>query len=521
MSTRYDIAVVGSGYAGSIAAMIARRLGRSVILLERGTHPRVVIGESSTPLSNLLLEEIAMRYDLPQLQPLTKWGRWQQSYPEIACGLKRGFSFLHHKLGRPSDGSIAAERQMLVGASPSDAIADTHWYRADVDQMLVRQAQEIGVEYVDRFTIRDMVRDADGWTLRGAEKSRARAVQARFVIDASGPRGFLHQALGLEERALPGYPATSALYSHFTGVSEMGAASESFAQAPYPVDAAALHHVFPGGWVWVLRFNNGVTSAGAAVRAETAARFGFAQKEQAWGRLLCALPEVREQFVHARATMPFTYLPSIASRTAQVAGADWAMLPSAAGFVDPLFSTGFPLTLLGIGRLMEAFQRDWASPRLASSLAHYAEQTDAELVATGRLIGSLYRSMDDFATFRCLSLLYFAAATYSEVVRRLERPELAGGFLLHNHPVYGPASQRILESMHDAMAPAEKLTLCEAVYRLIEEFDVAGLCKRPQNHCYPVDVDDLFAGASRLGASAAEIDCMLRRSGFYGAETAN
>jgi FADH2 O2-dependent halogenase len=59
LKDRFDIAVAGSGFAGSLMAMIARQLGLSVILLERGRHPRVVIGESSTPLSNLLLEELA------------------------------------------------------------------------------------------------------------------------------------------------------------------------------------------------------------------------------------------------------------------------------------------------------------------------------------------------------------------------------------------------------------------------------------------------------------------------------
>ena len=79
MTETYDIAIIGSGFAGSLLAMIARKLGRSVILLERGTHPRVVIGESSTPLSNLLLEELATRYDLPALLPFTKWGSWQRA----------------------------------------------------------------------------------------------------------------------------------------------------------------------------------------------------------------------------------------------------------------------------------------------------------------------------------------------------------------------------------------------------------------------------------------------------------
>ncbi len=87
MSEVYDIAVVGSGFAGSIFAMIARRLGRSVVLIERGQHPRMAIGESSTPLSNLLLEDLATRYGLPALKPLSKWGSWQQNYPELGCGL--------------------------------------------------------------------------------------------------------------------------------------------------------------------------------------------------------------------------------------------------------------------------------------------------------------------------------------------------------------------------------------------------------------------------------------------------
>src|SRR5688572_19132311 len=101
MSPEFDIAIVGSGFGGSLLAMIGRRLGRSVVLLERGQHPRFAIGESSTPLANLLLEELAERYDLPQVASLTKWGTWQTAHPEIAGGLKRGFTFYHHRFGQP------------------------------------------------------------------------------------------------------------------------------------------------------------------------------------------------------------------------------------------------------------------------------------------------------------------------------------------------------------------------------------------------------------------------------------
>src|SRR6185503_13118996 len=101
MPKDFDVAVIGSGFGGSLMAMIARQLGRSVILIERGRHPRFAIGESSTPLANLLLEELAREYRLDALLPLTKWGTWQAAQPELGCGLKRGFTFYQHEIGRP------------------------------------------------------------------------------------------------------------------------------------------------------------------------------------------------------------------------------------------------------------------------------------------------------------------------------------------------------------------------------------------------------------------------------------
>jgi FADH2 O2-dependent halogenase len=69
-----DVAVVGSGFAGSLIALALTKRGRRVVLVERGRHPRFAIGESSTPLANLLLEELADRYDLPRIRTFSKWG---------------------------------------------------------------------------------------------------------------------------------------------------------------------------------------------------------------------------------------------------------------------------------------------------------------------------------------------------------------------------------------------------------------------------------------------------------------
>jgi len=80
--------------------MAARRLGLSVVMIERGRHPRFVIGESTTPLTNLLLEEICDEFQMPEIRSLSKWGTWQDAHPGIPCGLKRGFTFYKHELGQ-------------------------------------------------------------------------------------------------------------------------------------------------------------------------------------------------------------------------------------------------------------------------------------------------------------------------------------------------------------------------------------------------------------------------------------
>ena len=50
-----DVLVVGSGFGGSLMAMVLAKLGFRSLVVERGNHPRFALGESSTPLANLVL----------------------------------------------------------------------------------------------------------------------------------------------------------------------------------------------------------------------------------------------------------------------------------------------------------------------------------------------------------------------------------------------------------------------------------------------------------------------------------
>jgi tetracycline 7-halogenase / FADH2 O2-dependent halogenase len=352
-----DLAIVGSGFGGSLLAMIARQLGLRVALLERGTHPRFAIGESASPLAGVVIEQLATRYNLPRLAPLASYGAWRRHYPHVTCGSKRGFTYYKQVEGQRFASRGDRSNELLVAASPSDELSDTHWLRADVDQFLMQEAVALGADYLDQLTLDGIEWRTNDVVLTGDRRGVATAVSARFVVDASGPRGFLSRALNLDAPGFAGYPPTQALYSHFTGVARCADMPEFASRdvPPYPVDAAALHHVFDGGWMWVLRFDNGVTSAGVAVTDTLAAELRLADGEPAWHRLLARYPSVAAQFAEAHPIREFTWMRRVPWRSSCAAGDRWAMLPSAAAFVDPLFSTGMPLTLLGVERLARDF----------------------------------------------------------------------------------------------------------------------------------------------------------------------
>jgi tetracycline 7-halogenase / FADH2 O2-dependent halogenase len=461
-----------------------------------------------------LLEELAQRYDLPSLLPLTKWGTWQKHYPRIGCGLKRGFTFYHHESGQAWQSQSERRNELLVAASPHDEIADTHWYRPDFDSFLVGEAQRLGAKYFDRTQMKSANITADSVHLSGERDSKPVEVRARFVIDASGPRGFLHRALGVEESSFARFPDTQALFAHFKGVKRWDASHDSGETPPYPVDDAALHHVFEGGWIWVLRFNNGITSAGAALSKSLAEEIRIADGPPAWDRLLARLPSVREQFAAATACTPFVHSPKISFRSQSAAGERWAMLPSAAGFVDPLLSTGFPLALLGIERLMRLVETEWESPALPSSLQRYSSQTLDELDTAAALVDALYPHLGDFEVFTALTQIYFAAAMFAETERRLGRNDGKGSFLMQHHPQFGPASKECFQRASKQVKGKEQTTLLRDIAAAITPINVGGLANPARRNWYPARAEDLLEAASKLGVGRNEILALLVRCGF-------
>src|SRR5262249_42462133 len=102
----------------------------------------------------------------------------------------------------------------------------------------------------------------------GERRGEPFAATASFLIDATGPASILAMAEGIDTRRATIRTNCWAVYSHFTGLDRwenLGAElAGSTADYPFPCDEAAIQHSIDEGWIWVLPFNNSITSAGVA-----------------------------------------------------------------------------------------------------------------------------------------------------------------------------------------------------------------------------------------------------------------
>ena len=515
---RCDVAIVGSGFAGSLLARLLAVQGHQVVLVERGSHPRFAIGESTTPLANLSLERIGIRYGLADCYRLATHGRWMEHYPHLRRGLKRGFTYYRHHPGeRFADRGNASER-LLVAASPEDALADTHWLRADVDHHFVREAVAEGVDYRDRTELTGIALGTGSARLTGSRGGEPFVLDAGFVVDASGPGGFLARELAIPSALERTETRSAIVYSHFTGVRPMREMVPALSDGPYPDDWAAVHHLIDEGWMYSLRFDDGVTSAGFLLtpRGLDASGGAAGGAGRIWRSLLERYPTLGDAFAQATPLFPIAFRERVQHRLAYATGDRWALLPHSFAFTDPLYSTGIAWSLRAVERLALIFgdvADDDRAPR-GPALARYGAALEAEADQIDLLVAGAYEAMAHFELFAAHAMLYFAAVSFAEVSQRLGGDEGApwGAFLGVGDPVVEPLFREALSRLrritrgHGATGTAsERRDFVSWVARSIAPRNVAGLADPSRHNLYPVDLGVLLERHALLGLTREQV----------------
>lgn len=532
-SERCEVAIVGSGFAGSLLARCLAVLGYDVVLLERGAHPRFAIGESSTPLANLSLERLGLRYGLDDCYQLATHGRWLMHWPELRRGLKRGFTFYRHHPGVPfADRGLDSER-LLVAASPDDSLADSHWMRSDVDHHFVRQAVAAGVDYRDRVEATGVAIGSDGVLLRGARAGAAFELRASFLVDASGPGGFLARQLSIPSGLEKTETRSALVWSHFDGMRLMRDVEPGLPDGPYPDDWAAVHHVVDEGWMYSLRFDHGVTSAGFLLTPRGLATLNAGEMDAAslWRTLLGRYSRLASIFADATPLRPITFQPAIQHRLTRAAGDRWVMMPHAFAFVDPLFSTGIAWGLRAVERLALAFESATGGRRVpsAETLTRYNVALDAEADQIDLVVAGAYEAMSHFDLFAAQAMLYFGAVSFAEAQQRLVPDEAAPwkGFLGVGDAVLDALPRESLKRLRhitnrrgDSGSPEEREAFVAWMAAAIGPRNIAGLADSARRNLYPVDLDALIARHALLGLSRNEvIEALPRLRGAAGDTT--
>ena len=513
-----EVAIVGSGFAGSLLARVLAVLGYDVVLLERGTHPRFAIGESTTPLANLSLERLAVRYGLADCYQLATYGRWLAHYPQLRRGLKRGFTYYRHHPGEPfADHGLYSER-LLVAASPNDALSDTHWLRADIDHHFVRQAEAAGVEYVDRTELTGVEIGDREARLTGRRDGRHFEFRAGFVIDATGPNGFLARQLALPSGLDRTHTRAALVFGHFDDVRPMADEMPALPEGPYPDDWAAVHHLVDEGWMYSLRYDHGTTSAGFLLtpRGLTSLEGApDAKPARLWRTLLGRYPTIGRLFGDARPLMPIGFVPRVQHRLTRAVGARWALLPHAYAFVDPLFSTGIAWGLRAVERLALAFEDASHGSRIPheATLARYDDALCAEADQIDLMVAGAYEALAHFDLFAAQAMLYFATVSFAEASQRLGGDGDAAwkGFLGVGDPVLEELPRQSFDRLRRitrdgrAGSEAEREAFAEWIARSIAPRNVAGLADPARKNLYPVDLDVLVERHALLGMTREQL----------------
>jgi len=333
MSTAmYDVAIIGGGPAGSTAAALLARAGRRVVVFEREKFPRFHIGESLLPFSMKAFTRLGLHEKFLRAGFLKKFGG------EIfgACS-DQGTKF-YFKDGYRSKTDHAYQVT-----------------RGDFDKVLLDHAAECGAEVSEQISV-DRVRfSGDGVELRGKSNGPSQSIRARYLIDASGRASVLGRHFKIKKTY--DHLQKLSIFAHYDGVWRAEGIDGTLTVLIRAIDR----------WFWLIPLSAERTSIGVVLDSETFRRSKLSA-EDFLEQALAEQPIIAKRTTNARRVSQVYVEADFSYRSARLYGDRWLLTGDAAGFIDPIFSSGVFLAVFSGEQCADALNEVLDRPRAAKRL---------------------------------------------------------------------------------------------------------------------------------------------------------
>lgn len=394
--TTFDVAILGTGIAGSMLGAILARNGARVILIDADAHPKFAIGESTIPYTLVALRTIAERYHVPEIKTLATFTNTTKIIGP-SFGIKKHFGFLIHHPGQPQD-----PRETNQFNTPNLLYEASHLFRQDSDAYLFYVAARYGCATRQNFRVTGVEFDGSGVTLSGADGEHYRA---RYVVDASGFRSPLAQKFGLREDPCRFKHHSRSLWNHMVGVTPTDQLFNHPAQdrPPVPWYQGTVHHMFERGWFWVIAFDNDsrsrnpLCSVGLTLDPRKYPKDPQLSPAAEFSDIAERYPDISRQYSGARPVREWVSTDRLQYSSKQIVGDRWCLLAHAAGFIDPLFSRGLSNTAEAINALAWRLLRAVRDDDFSAQRFEYIERLQQGLLNyNDDLVNAAFISFSDY-----------------------------------------------------------------------------------------------------------------------------
>ena len=306
----YDVAIVGGGPAGSTAATLLAKAGRRVIVFEREKFPRFHIGESLLPFSMTAFDRLGVREKLDQTF-LPKYGGEIMA----ACGT-RGVKFYF------KDG-FRSQRDQAYQVT-----------RSDFDKLLLDHSRENGAEVCEETEVTriDFADDRVKIEIECPTGGRSN-IEARYLLDCSGRQTLLGGRFKVKKTY--DHLQKFSVFAHYENVDRLPGKDGTLIRMVRGLDR----------WFWMIPLTDTRTSIGVVMDTK-AFREAKLSSEAALEKFIGDQPLMAERMKKAVRVSPVYSATDYSYRNLQLTGDRWLMVGDAAGFIDPVFSSGVFLAIM-------------------------------------------------------------------------------------------------------------------------------------------------------------------------------